>query len=168
MIQRSRYSTPVLQCKSGNTGFSLIEVLVSITIIATFVALALQGMGVAAILSARAIQSTEAANWIQADLEELRLHSTALPQQLALCHSSQADQGYAAVLQQHLAKINPSPVKKSSTGQVFILDRTLSIDPSHAPYNVLGIKYEVTPQTGSKSILSFYTEVIPDAAFTCE
>jgi prepilin-type N-terminal cleavage/methylation domain-containing protein len=168
MIQRSWYSTPVLHRESGDGGFSLVEVLVSISIIATFVALALQGMSVAAVLSARAIQSTEAANWVQADLEEIRLHSSGLTPHALLCHPAQVNQGYAAALQQHLESKNLPADKQSSTGQIFTLERTLSIDPTHAPYNVLGVSYEVMPQTGRKSILSFYTEVIPDAVFLCE
>jgi prepilin-type N-terminal cleavage/methylation domain-containing protein len=168
MIQRPWYSTPVLHCKSGGAGFSLVEVLVSISIIATFVALALQGMSVAAVLSARAIQSTEAANWVQADLEEIRLHSNELTPNALLCHPAQVNQGYGAALQQHLESKNLPSDKQSSTGQVFTLERTLSIDSTHSPYNVLGVSYEVMPQAGRKSILSFYTEVIPDAAFLCE
>jgi prepilin-type N-terminal cleavage/methylation domain-containing protein len=170
MIQRVFDNPPALLCNPRNMGFSLVEVLVSITIIATFMAVALQGMGIAAMLSARAVQSTEAANWIQADLEKLRLHTTAtkLTFNPAFCRPDHAHQGFAAALQQHLERESPSITEQSSTGQKFNLGRVLQIDPNQPPYKVLGINYEVTPQAGGKSILSFYTEVIPDAAFTCE
>jgi prepilin-type N-terminal cleavage/methylation domain-containing protein len=157
------------QSSKTPAGFTLLEVLVSIAITGTFVSLAMQGMGVAAILQARAIQSAEAANWIQADLETLRLQTAAaqLPFNPALCQAQQTDQGFARVLRDRLVSNESSPLRQSRTGQKFILDRTLSIEPS-APFNILGIRYVVKPQNNSRSILNFYTEVIPDAAFTCE
>jgi prepilin-type N-terminal cleavage/methylation domain-containing protein len=150
-------------------GFTLLEVLVSIALTGTFVSLAMQGMGVASILQARAIQSAEAANWIQADLETLRLQTSTsqLPFNSAFCRALQADQGFAAALRDRLASNESPPIRQSRTGQKFSLDRTLTIQPI-APFNILGIRYAVTPQNNSRSILNVYTEVIPDAAFTCE
>jgi type II secretory pathway pseudopilin PulG len=150
-------------------GFTMLEVLVSIALTATFVSLALQGMSVAAVLQARAIQSAEAANWIQADLETLRLlkapHHTAFNP--AFCQATQADRGFAQALHDRIISKASSTLRHSRTGQKFTLDRTFSIEPLQ-PYNILGIRYAVKPEHNSKSILNFYTEVIPDAAFTCE
>jgi prepilin-type N-terminal cleavage/methylation domain-containing protein len=150
-------------------GFTLVEVLVSIALTATFVSLAMQGMSVAAILQSRAIQSAEAANWIQSDLETLHLQTSTsqIPFDPLRCHAQQSQQGFAQALLDKLAS-NASPsLRQSRTGQKFTLDRQLLVEPS-APFNILGVRYGVQPQNGSPSILNFYTEVIPDAAFTCE
>jgi prepilin-type N-terminal cleavage/methylation domain-containing protein len=150
-------------------GFTLLEVLVSIALTATFVSLAMQGMSVAAILQSRAIQSAEAANWIQSDLETLHLQTSAsqIPFDPRRCHAQQSQQGFAKALLDKLAS-NASPsLRQSRTGQKFTLDRQLLVEPS-APFNILGVRYAVQPQNGSPAILNFYTEVIPDAAFTCE
>ena len=150
-------------------GFTLIEVLVSIALTCTFVCLAMQGMGVATILQSRAIQSAEAANWIQADLETLHLQTSAsqLPFDRQFCNAQQSQQGFAQALLSKLASNAPSSLLQSRTGQKFTLDRQLLVEPS-APFNILGVYYAVRPQNDSRTILNFYTEVIPDAAFTCE
>jgi prepilin-type N-terminal cleavage/methylation domain-containing protein len=153
----------------NNAGFTLLEVLVSIALTSTFVALALQGAGVATILQSRAIQSAEAANWVQSDLETLHLQTSIsqLPFDPTLCHAQQTHQGFAQALSDRLISIASPPLRQSRTGQKFTLDRLLSVEPA-APFNILGVRYTVQPQNGSKPILNFYTEVIPDAAFTCE
>jgi prepilin-type N-terminal cleavage/methylation domain-containing protein len=150
-------------------GFTLLEVLVSIAITATFVSVAMQGMSVAAILQSRAIQSAEAANWIQSDLETLHFQTSAsqIPFDPQRCHAQQSQQGFAQALLDKLASNALSSLRQSRTGQKFTLDRQLLVEPS-APFNILGVRYAVQPQNGSPSILNFYTEVIPDAAFTCE
>lgn len=66
---------------------------------------------------------------------------------------------------------NSVDISKTSnrTNQSFVLRRTTTIS-SKIPHNVLQIKYEVSPGTtfnSSESIASFYTEVIPNAAFQC-
>jgi prepilin-type N-terminal cleavage/methylation domain-containing protein len=150
-------------------GFTLLEVLVSIALTATFVSLAMQGMSVATILQSRAIQSAEAANWIQSDLETLHFQTSAsqLPFDRQFCHAQQSHQGFAQVLHDRLVNTASPSLRQSRTGQKFTLDRQLLVEPS-APFNILGVSYAVQPQNGSPSILNFYTEVIPDAAFTCE
>jgi prepilin-type N-terminal cleavage/methylation domain-containing protein len=150
-------------------GFTLLEVLVSIALTATFVSLAMQGMSVATILQSRAIQSAEAANWIQSDLETLHFQTSAsqLPFDRQFCDAQQSHQGFAQALLDKLVSNAEPSLRQSRTGQKFTLDRQLLVEPS-APFNILGVSYAVQPQNGSSSILNFYTEVIPDAAFTCE
>ncbi len=159
----------ISSCNHDIAGFTLLEVLVSIAITTAFVSLAMQGMSVATILQSRAIQSAEAANWIQSDLETLHLQTSAsqLPFDPQFCHAQQSHQGFAQVLLDRLATTASPALRQSRTGQRFTLDRQLLVAPS-APFNVLGVSYAVQPQNGSRSILNFYTEVIPDAAFTCE
>ncbi len=55
-----------------NQGFTLVEVLVAIIITTLFIAVAMQGMVIAALLKARAQQYTAATNWIQQDLETVK------------------------------------------------------------------------------------------------
>ncbi len=159
----------ISSCNNHIAGFTLLEVLVSIALTGTFVSLAMQGMSVATILQSRAIQSAEAANWIQSDLETIHLQTSAsqLPFDSQLCHAQQSQQGFAQALLDRLTSTASPSLRQSRTGQKFTLDRQLLVEPS-APFNILGVSYAIQPQNGSKSILNFYTEVIPDAAFTCE
>jgi prepilin-type N-terminal cleavage/methylation domain-containing protein len=159
----------IFPCDNHIAGFTLLEVLVSIAITGTFVSLAMQGAGVSTILQSRAIQNAEAANWIQSDLETLHFQTSIsqMPFDPHLCRAQQTQQGFAQALLDRLANTSSPALRQSRTGQKFTLDRQLSVEPS-APFNILGVSYTVQPQNGSKSILNFYTEVIPDAAFTCE
>lgn len=62
-----------------------------------------------------------------------------------------------------------APTKTFRTGKQFTMRKTASI-PNNAPYTVLQLTYEVSPGTtfdSTKKIASFYTEVIPNAAFQC-
>jgi len=57
-------------------GFTLVEVLVAILITTLFVGVAMQSMVIAAVFKARAKQYTEATNWIQEDLENVKIQAT--------------------------------------------------------------------------------------------
>lgn len=59
-----------------NQGFTLVEVLVAILITTVFVAVAMQAIAIAAVFKARAKQYTEATNWIQEDLENVKSQAT--------------------------------------------------------------------------------------------
>lgn len=59
-------------------GFTLVEVLVAILITTVFVATAMQAVVIAAVFKARAKQFSEAANWIQEDLESVRQQAASL------------------------------------------------------------------------------------------
>lgn len=59
-------------------GFTLVEVLVAILIASLFVTVAMEAMVLAAVFKARARQYTEATNWIQEDLENVKSQA-ALP-----------------------------------------------------------------------------------------
>lgn len=61
-----------------NQGFTLVEVLVAILIASLFVTVAMEAMVLAAVFKARARQYTEATNWIQEDLENVKSQA-ALP-----------------------------------------------------------------------------------------
>ena len=59
-------------------GFTIAEVLVSILIITLFIAIAMQMMVVAAVFKAHAKQSSEAINWIQQDMENVKYQAAKL------------------------------------------------------------------------------------------
>jgi Tfp pilus assembly protein PilV len=158
-------------------GFTLVEVLVSILITTAFVAISLQGVLAAMLLQAKTLQQSEATNWMQSDLAELRWQASI--SQLAFdrtrCQAVTADQGFADAVRDRIAQTNVTGtnpydvsvvIKRSSSGQEFELRRTLSI--ANHPFNILGIQYQVQSRTGGAPIASFYSEVMADAVFQCE
>jgi prepilin-type N-terminal cleavage/methylation domain-containing protein len=160
-----------------NEGFTLVEVLVSILITTVFVTVSLQGVMAAMLLQSKSFHQAEANNWIQSDLAELRWQASI--SQLAFdrtrCQANAADRGFADALRDRIAQTDvtgtapadvPALVRRSSTGQEFVLSRTLFIADS--PYSILGIQYQVQPQTGGAAVASFYSEVMADAVFQCD
>lgn len=61
-----------------NQGFTLVEVLVAILITTLFISVAMQVMVFAAIFKVRAQEYTEATNWIQSDLENVKYQANNL------------------------------------------------------------------------------------------
>lgn len=63
---------------------------------------------------------------------------------------------------------NSVSVSKTSnfTNKPYTLTRTTTLS-SEAPYNLLQVRYDVSPTSGGSSIANFYTEVIPNAALQC-
>lgn len=172
--------------QTAEGGFTLSEVIVAILLVTTFVAVALQGMVVAMLLKSRSLQLAEANRWIQADLEQMRSQLTLTQIPLSLhqsrCHPATIDSGFADLVRDNLAGGNitggvdyqlPPQLATSQTGKTFQIARTLRIplSPENSKAKLLGIQYTVTPTNGAdleRSILHFYTEVIPDAAFQCQ
>jgi prepilin-type N-terminal cleavage/methylation domain-containing protein len=96
----------------------------------------------------------------------------------AKCAAISADTGYADSLRDLIndpsnasANRTSVPISKTSsfTTKQFTLTRNTTIPSStnDKPYNVLQISYDVSPTSGGTSVASFYTEVIPNAAFQC-
>ena len=173
--------------QTAEGGFTLSEVIVAILLTTTFVAVALQGMVVAMLLKSKSLQLAEANRWIQADLEQIRSQLTLtqipLTPHQSRCHPTTADRGFADLVRDNLAGSNitgtadsqlPPLIATSQTGKTFQIARTLRIpsSPENSEAKLLGIEYTVTPTNGAtsleRSILHFYTEVIPDAAFQCQ
>jgi prepilin-type N-terminal cleavage/methylation domain-containing protein len=63
---------------------------------------------------------------------------------------------------------NSVSITKTSnrTGKAFNMVRTTTLS-SAVPYNVLQVRYSVTPTSGGSSVAGLSTEVIPNAAFQC-
>ncbi len=154
------------------TGFSLVEILVASCISAIFGCLVFQGIGLASIIQARAIQKAEVAGWVRDDLENLRQQAANLAFNKNFCHPTAADNGWAAALARSLGGESehqlPTLNLVSTTGRTFQIVRQTEI--SATPHNILSLRYQVQPIEGTSnlaSIYEFYTEVIPDAAFQC-
>jgi hypothetical protein len=161
------------------------EVMVGILMTTTFVAVSMQGMVVATLLKAKALQISEATGWVYSDLEKSRFQATnnELPLQNTdrdltnRCQpaANQIDGGLAATLRDKIqgsSVIGSSPVvetwkETTSTGKSFAVKRTITIVPDY-PFNILGIQYEVASADNlGINLLNFYTEVMPDAALSC-
>jgi hypothetical protein len=171
---------------TADSGFTLSEVIVAILLTTTFVAVALQGMVIALLLKSKSLQLAEANRWIQGDLEQIRSQLTLSVLPLAphqsRCHPATADTGFADLVRDNLALSNitgtadyplPPLIATSQTGKTFQIARTLRIPstPENTKAKLLGIQYTIAPTNGAsleKSILHFYTEVVPDAAFQCQ
>lgn len=65
-----------LKSRRSNSGFTMMEVLVGIFIVASFTGITMQIMLTATLLKARAQQYSEANAWIQQDLEDIKYQAT--------------------------------------------------------------------------------------------
>jgi hypothetical protein len=154
------------------TGFSLVEILVASCIAAIFGCLTFQGIGLASIIQAHAIQKVEVAGWVRDDLENLRQQAANLAFNENLCRPTDVGNGWAAALAQAVGGEQdlqlPTLNLVSTTGRTFQIVR--QTETSTHPYNILSLRYQVRPTDvarHSAPIYEFYTEVIPDAAFQC-
>jgi type II secretory pathway pseudopilin PulG len=59
-------------------GFTMVEVLVAILLTTLFVGIAMQAVVIAALFKAKAQENTEATNWIQQDLEQVKFDASSL------------------------------------------------------------------------------------------
>lgn len=76
-INRNQIKLLLLKsCRARQSGFTMIEVLVGMIILTLFIGIAMQGMVFASLLKSRAQQYSEAMNWIQQDLEEIKYQAT--------------------------------------------------------------------------------------------
>jgi hypothetical protein len=175
------------RCMTLESGFTLSEVIVSILLITTFVAVAMQGMVVAMLLKSKSLQISEVDRWVQTDLEGIRskITSSQLPLDISnqsRCNPPSADLGFADLIRDNLAGVNVTGtddynlvplVTTITTSKTFQIARTLSVPTSleNSASKILGIQYTVTPINADsleQPILHFYTEVMPDAALKCQ
>lgn len=167
-------------------GFTLIEVLVAILIMTTFTLVALEAMVLSAAFRVKARQTSDAATWIQEDLEQIR---SSAAYYLATDKGTRCkgidpvlkypvpNLGYAAGLLTYIGDsptvVNSVAAYKDILSKSFYRTRTtrvygsLPTDGVTAPYNVVKVSYEVRPTLGGSTVAYFTTEVIPDESFTC-
>lgn len=156
-------------------GFTLIEVLAGILLVAIFTSTALQAMVMSTAIKVKAQEASDATAWMQEDLEWIRSEASRLDKDatdVTRCGASIASQGYGAKLRAVIDKDPPihqqSFTKKSPMGQrSYLLNRTVLVS-STEPFNTLAISYTVTPQDKpDESIAQLYAEVVPEASLTC-
>jgi prepilin-type N-terminal cleavage/methylation domain-containing protein len=145
-----------------NRGFSLPEVLASISLLTIFIAIALQAMVSSVALQAVTAKSNQADNWIQADLDSVRFTASRLPTDRVRCSNISA--GYAQALEAALGtETNRSNF--TANGISYTLSRTLSTSTDS---HVLVLQYMVAPSSGEGPALATRrVEVMPNAALNC-
>lgn len=169
-------------------GFSLVEVLISMLMIAAFLTTALQALIAATAIKVKAEEISEATAWMQDDLETIRFEASQLSYSREKCEAvfsgDLTQLSYTDELKTVLASvpstvppINPNNARlipKVSTlgGRSYLLRRTLSIDPNQR--TSLQVTHEVFRDfdqdliVDSEEIRTQYSEVIPDVIFSCE
>ena len=157
--------------RSTEEGFTLLETLVAMLVATTFVAATMQAMVIAAYSRIRAQETSEATALIQEDLENLKYEASELPYtgNESKCNASSKTEGFADALRDEYYsgdETRDSFTKSgSNSGKEYIITRKLI--PSKEQPNVLQVIYSVMPSSDDETVAEMYTEVIPDAAFSC-
>lgn len=160
---------------SSDEGFTLIEVLAGIIMATVFVLITSQAIAISAVYRIKALRETEALNAVQSDLEEIKfaaLQNITQPNTSCDPGLGNTTLGYGNALITTIGGTGPLSTTNNTVQLVskdFTLTRTIFVADSE-PYHMIGISYSVVNPdgpNGDNEITSFYTEVIPDAAFDC-
>ena len=171
----------------SESGFSLLEVLVTILVISGFLLGSLQATVLSTLLRVQAEDKQQTNNWIQNDLDLIKYQASTLPDSSTICQAS----NYGESLRSNLTNTSFSTTQKiqidGKAYQVFRnyipLDNTLQINytiayapeenstSAHPRYDD-SFSYTLNSlpapnQTNPNVIATLTTEVIPDAVFTC-
>ncbi|MCM1981285.1 hypothetical protein [Lyngbya confervoides] len=178
--------------QSPNQGFTTVEILVGVLLSAIFMAVAMQAIAVAAALRVKSQEASQAANWIQEDLNVVSAQAKALggydpvTQSYASvstnrCAATTATDGYAALLQNEadnhpeiaaqdtvIGTDDTDPKFSSIGNRPYTLRRRTSIVASNP--HVLRVQYDIYSGTDTtvEPLQSYYAEIIPGVAFACK
>lgn len=170
------------QTQASSTGFTLIEVLAGILMATAFVLVAVQAIAISAVYRVRAQRESEALQWIQEDFENIKFGS--LAPLTATCNATTTIAGYGLALKTYTEStafynsIAPDPngdgdnnrLTRNLLNKSYLMNRDTDVY-NVAPYNTMTVSYSISdPESdpnAERPIASFYTEVIPDAAFNC-
>jgi prepilin-type N-terminal cleavage/methylation domain-containing protein len=151
-------------------GFTMIEAIVSMTIVTIFITISVQLLLAATAFRVIATEKAEVTTWIEADLETVKFRASQYSDP-SKCNATASNAGYA----QGFRDANPTSygldaptdltLTKTINARNFILTRTAN-SRTISPYDVLEIRYRVTSTLGP-TIATIYTEVIPNAALNC-
>lgn len=170
-------------CSSGSgviacwptSGFTLIEVLVSMLVAAVFVSMTMQAIVTAAAFRVVATQYDEAVSWIQEDLESVVNQATqyeiSTQPYSSRCLATVSSEGVAAgFINDNVVGLGGTSVTIGSRalgGEHYTLTRTADYMSSPDPFRLLEVTYQVTAQGESQPLATVNTEVIPHAVFKC-
>ncbi|MGF1604569.1 MAG: prepilin-type N-terminal cleavage/methylation domain-containing protein [Thermosynechococcaceae cyanobacterium] len=180
-------------------GFTLVEVLVGILLILTFVGISTQALVLSTVFKVRGQELSEATTWMQEDLENIRFLASQLnvpTEHTNRCvaislptDTPSAKDGYGDKLRDEILtreggsdsnSVNsPKDMKKESAmgKRPYVLRRVVT-PVSTAPFNALEVRYAVyaanevpslvTDTDNPDAIATSYSEIIPNASFTCQ
>ncbi len=155
-------------------GFSLVEVFVAILVTVIFLTVSLQLFVTAAYLRVKALQFSEAYNWVQEDFEIVRSKATAFEQDAlpysSYCGAAAANNLAATFIADSSAGLGGTSVTvgtKNLNGKAFELIRTANYASTTYPEQLVALKYSLVPTTGGASILDIDAELVIYAAFRC-
>lgn len=152
-------------------GFTLIEVLVSIILLTTFMSVTMATLVTASLVKLRANGLTTVTNWIEEDLEEVRLQASLISytSNTSRCNATSTDTGFADALKDVLdgGQVPVARGGRQTVGsKTYTLTRQSNIVAT-APFEVLRLTYTVTDSGSNSTFTTTYTEVVPNAAFEC-
>jgi prepilin-type N-terminal cleavage/methylation domain-containing protein len=153
-------------------GLTIIESLVALMILGIFVGVVLNLIVSTAFMANRSEQYNQAMNWIQADVENVRLlareyEKNAFPFS-PKCTQPTVSGLAASFITDTLGgagTVQAGP--KLLGGSQLILNRVSSYTTSPDPDKIVQLSYTVVPQGGGETIASFEMEVVPYAALRC-
>jgi prepilin-type N-terminal cleavage/methylation domain-containing protein len=187
MNTKLSFTVKLLKIDRKNTqGFSLMEVMIGMLVMASFIGVAMQTLVAATAIKVKAQDRSEATAWIQSDLEIVRYRANQLPANTALCSATSNTSGYADALRDDVVAdtsnsnsttttvtvTSPTPQSTTTTtiskaGDSSVRSYTGTRTISFRSPSVMTVSYTVTPSGDTKVLANLYTEVIPDKALQC-
>jgi type II secretory pathway pseudopilin PulG len=165
-VNRPNDHRPKDKVSNQNWGFSLVEVLVGLLLLAAFIGTAMQVIVSATAFKVKAQELSEATVWIQEDLELVRYQASKVAADPSRCSAPNASSGYAKKLKDDLTSTDVIS-RTSAIGQRLYTLTRAAVPKNELPYNVLTLNYTVTRQDELTPIAQLYSEVIPDAFLSC-
>ncbi|MGB2924562.1 MAG: type II secretion system protein [Limnothrix sp.] len=167
--------------KKEQAGFTLIEVLAGMVMATVFVLITTQAIALSALFRVRAQRESEAVNWIQEDLENIKFAALFAPADENACDATTQATGYGQSLKAYVESANfidefspdpdddgdGDPTTREMLNKPYEMERALDVY-NFAPYSLLTASYSVVDPDSGLVIADLYTEVIPDAAFDCD
>jgi type II secretory pathway pseudopilin PulG len=162
---------------NSQQGFSLLEAMIASMVSLTFLSLGANLVLASNLQKIVAKRNIAMNNFIQSDLDGIKYQANILAKADAACKSTSsnpsawtATNGYAVALKNKIAQPT-SPLEMKIMGQDYKMIRTLGPvrdqDPNILPISYEFIRYEPTDSRVQESKYKLYTEIIPNAAFTC-
>lgn len=168
---RSHRSPSVTHQQSPH-GFTFVEVLAGILMAMVFVLITTQAVFISAVFRVKAQRTSEALNWIQQDLEDIKFRAS-FNIDAETCEATTTTDGYAQALITQITTATTSPYTDTPPTVIQLLNKDYEVTRTFGVYNeepfsIMTIEYSVVNPDNNESIADYYTEVVPDAAFECQ